>query len=93
MTTRDGVVGFDLNVLDLANAVALVEDVDGFHVFLSLKALPGRECPKRSRISNRGGAAKPESVLRAISAATSLIAAEPSKRKADEVGYGGLAEP
>jgi copper(I)-binding protein len=37
----DGVVGLDLDVLDLAKAVALVEDVDGLHVVLSLKRRPG----------------------------------------------------
>ena len=37
--------------------------------FFSLKALPGRECPKRSRISNRGCAAKPERRCVAICAA------------------------
>src|SRR5712671_869816 len=32
---RDGVVGPHLDVLDLADAMALVEDVDGFHRFYS----------------------------------------------------------
>ena len=38
---------FHRDVLDLAKAVALVEDVDGFHVFFSLKGDAWADCPRR----------------------------------------------
>ena len=57
----DGVIATSLDVLDFANAVALVEDVDGLHVCLFPRGCAQSGIALGLHFSDRGPHAKPES--------------------------------